>query len=132
MKVAVIGAGIGGLAIAVRMAVKGYRVTLIEQAAYPGGKVAELKTAGFRFDTGPSLFTLPELAEELFTLAGEKMEEHLPVIKLENNCRYFFPDGTVFTFYQEKATWNRSCVPGGSKRRKQSSAGCNKPGRCTS
>lgn len=101
MKTAVIGAGIGGLAAAVRLAAAGHEVTVWEKNAAPGGKVSEIRAGGYRFDTGPSLFTLPQLAEELFLLCGERMEDHLPRTKLETNCRYFYPDGSAFSFYHD-------------------------------
>lgn len=92
-KVAVIGAGLGGLAVAVRLAARGYTVNVYEKNNYPGGKMAELRHDGYRFDMGPSLFTLPGLVAELFDLAGELMENNLPCRKLDEVCRYFFPDG---------------------------------------
>ena len=67
MKTAVvIGAGIGGLATAVRLAAKGFRVDVFEKESYPGGKLAELRSDGFRFDLGPSLFTQPERVRSYF------------------------------------------------------------------
>ncbi len=102
MKAAVIGSGIGGLAIAIRLAIKGWKVTVFEKNEKPGGKLSEIRMNGFRFDTGPSLFTLPELTEKLFELCGEEMKENLPYKLLENNCRYFFSDHTIFNFYHNK------------------------------
>lgn len=90
MKVAVIGSGVGGLAAAAKLAAKGYSVTLFEKNGIPGGKIAEINHKGYRFDTGPSLFTLPTLATEVASF--EYME-------LENSCRYFYSDGTIFNFY---------------------------------
>lgn len=101
MKAAVIGSGIGGLACAVRIAAQGHSVTVYEKNLSPGGKVSELRAGKFRFDTGPSLFTLPELAEELFVLYGENMRDYLPYEKLDINCRYFFPDGSRFDFFTD-------------------------------
>lgn len=101
MRTAIIGAGIGGLATAVRLAAAGDEVTVWERNPEPGGKIAELRMGPYRFDTGPSLFTLPSLVEELYTLCGERMEEHLPVRRLDASCRYFFPDGSSFTFYDD-------------------------------
>ncbi len=95
MKVAVIGSGVAGLAIAIRLAVKGYRVTVFEKAAKSGGKLNEIRMGDFRFDTGPSLFTLPSLVDELFTLAGADAENTFKYKKLENVTRYFYPDGKV-------------------------------------
>ncbi|MCD7973353.1 MAG: phytoene desaturase [Candidatus Azobacteroides sp.] len=102
MKIGIIGSGIAGLAAAVRMAVKGHEVTVYEKNNYPGGKISELYLKDYRFDTGPSLFTLPELAEELFRLCGEDMADYLPYRRLDVNCKYFFPDGTLFNFYHDK------------------------------
>lgn len=102
MRSAVIGSGIGGLATAIRLSAMGDRVTVYEKNDYPGGKLASLRLGEYRFDTGPSLFTLPELTEELFTLCGEKMSDHIPYGRLKTNCKYFFPDESEFTFYHDR------------------------------
>lgn len=93
----VIGAGIGGLASAVRLAVKGYKVEVFEANAYPGGKLTEITNAGFRFDAGPSLFTMPELVDELFLLAGKKPGDYFRYEQLDELCRYFYEDGVILT-----------------------------------
>jgi diapolycopene oxygenase len=67
----VIGAGIAGIASSIRLAVKGYKVTVFESNDYPGGKLTEIRLGEYRFDAGPSLFTLPHLVDELFVLAGK-------------------------------------------------------------
>jgi len=102
MKVAIIGSGIGGLAAAIRIATKGHEVTIFEKNKLPGGKLSQIQIGDFRFDTGPSLFTLPILIEELFDICGKKMENHLPYQRIENNCKYFFSDKTIFNFYHDK------------------------------
>lgn len=102
MNIAVIGSGIGGLCAAIRLANKGHRVTVYEKNSTPGGKMAEIRSKGYRFDTGPSLFTLPQLLDELFTESGEKLRDYLTYDLLENNCKYFFSDGTEFNFYHDK------------------------------
>jgi phytoene desaturase len=89
----VIGSGIAGLASAIRLALKGYRVDVFESNAYPGGKLAEITKEGYRFDAGPSLFTLPEQVEEIFRLAGKDPKEHFDYSKLEVTCTYFWEDG---------------------------------------
>jgi len=94
MKAAVIGSGIGGLAMAIRLAIKGYEVSVYEKNQHSGGKISEIKSNGYRFDTGPSLLTLPELVEELFHLAGEPLEDHIQISKLDVICSYFYEDGT--------------------------------------
>ncbi|MFO7723557.1 MAG: phytoene desaturase family protein, partial [Bacteroidales bacterium] len=91
--IGIIGAGIGGLALAVRLAVAGCRVEVFEKNASPGGKIGEYRQAGYRFDTGPSLFTLPELLDELFDMAGTPPESRLKHHPLQEVCRYFYPDG---------------------------------------
>ncbi|MDP2335160.1 MAG: phytoene desaturase family protein [Bacteroidota bacterium] len=92
----IIGSGIGGLAMAIRLARQGIRVAVYEAAASAGGKVSERNFDGFRFDAGPSLLTLPELALEL-------LDEDLrfPVQKLELITNYFYPDGTRILAYND-------------------------------
>ena len=65
-KVAVVGAGVGGLATAIRLSIKGYSVEVFESNSYIGGKLSQIESKNFRFDAGPSLFTMPELVDELF------------------------------------------------------------------
>ena len=96
-KAVVIGAGIGGIASAIRLAVKGFQVDVFEANAYPGGKLSEFVEGGFRFDAGPSLFTMPQLVDELFELAGEDPRTHFNYLRLEEICAYFYPDGTRLT-----------------------------------
>ncbi len=98
-RAAVIGSGAGGLSAAIRLAVKGYEVHVYEAAEKPGGKLTELHKDGFRFDMGPSLFTLPELVDELYAICGHTTS--LPYQKLEIITRYFFPDNTDITAWQD-------------------------------
>ena len=86
-RVAVVGAGVGGLACAVRLARAGHAVTVLEQAPAPGGKCARVERDGFRFDAGPSLLTMPWLVRELL---GERVE----LIRVEPVTRYRFADGS--------------------------------------
>jgi len=97
----VIGAGIAGIASSIRLALKGYRVNVFEKADHPGGKLDQIVWRDYRWDTGPSLFTLPELVEELYLLAGEEMKSSIRYEKLENITRYFYEDGTVLNAYGE-------------------------------
>lgn len=94
MKIAIIGAGIAGLASAVRMACRGYQVEVFEANDYPGGKLSEFSLDGYRFDAGPSLFTMPHYVDELFELAGEDSSRHFEYVKLPVVCHYFWDDGT--------------------------------------
>lgn len=92
-KAIVIGAGIAGIASAIRLSVKGYEVDVFEANSKPGGKLAEIKMNGFRFDAGPSLFTMPQYVDELFELAGKNPKDYFEYIKLKEICRYFYEDG---------------------------------------
>ncbi|MDF9715738.1 phytoene desaturase [Nocardioides sp. ChNu-153] len=94
-RVVVVGAGVGGLAAAVRLQALGHRVTVLEQAPAVGGKLGVLEADGFVFDTGPSLLTMPHVLEELFAATGAPLRDVLPLERLDVACRYTFPDGTV-------------------------------------
>ena len=100
-RVGIVGAGIAGIASAIRLACQGYEVNVFEANDYPGGKLSEIEQQGYRFDAGPSLFTLPELVEELFTLAGEQATDHFEYIRLPVNCHYFYEDGTSLKAYAD-------------------------------
>jgi phytoene desaturase len=100
-KVAVIGAGIAGIASAIRLAHKGFEVSVFEANAYPGGKLSSFESKGYRFDAGPSLFTLPHLVEELFTLVGKNPSEFFEYQRLEEICKYFWEDKTQLTAWSD-------------------------------
>lgn len=90
-KAVIIGAGVAGMASAIRLKVQGFSdVTVYEQAPSAGGKLREFKLGGYRFDAGPSLFTLPAKVEALFKLAKVPMEPYFRYRKLNEVCRYFF------------------------------------------
>lgn len=93
-RVIVIGAGVGGLAAAARLSVKGHSVTIVEQADRVGGKLYTYRRAGFAFDTGPSLFTLPAVYRDLFLKTGKSLEESVDLQPVEPAFRYHFPDGS--------------------------------------
>ena len=92
MKVAIIGAGTGGMASAIRLAKLGYDVSVFEANEFVGGKVNERWIGSYRFDMGPSVFTEPALIEELMTLCGKNPSD-FSYRQLEESCRYFFSDG---------------------------------------
>lgn len=95
--VIVIGAGAAGLATAARLAVKGHRVTVLEQADRVGGKLATYRRDGFAFDTGPSLFTLPAVYRDLFLKTGKALEEEVDLQPVEPAFGYHFADGAMVT-----------------------------------
>ena len=97
----VIGAGIAGLASAMRLQVMGYEVTVYEKNNYPGGKLSHFEINGYQFDAGPSLFTRPKLIEELFVLANEPMENYFSYERVPVACHYFYQDGTLIKAYAD-------------------------------
>ncbi|MER6596037.1 FAD-dependent oxidoreductase, partial [Micromonospora purpureochromogenes] len=96
-RIVVVGAGVGGLAAAARLAVTGHEVTVFERADTVGGKLgryAHHTPAGsFHFDTGPSLFTLPQVFHDLFEATGAKLDEYLDLVPLDPIVRHVFPGG---------------------------------------
>ncbi|MBK6949448.1 MAG: phytoene desaturase [Haliscomenobacter sp.] len=94
MKIGIIGAGVAGLAAAARLAAQGHEVDVYESNAYPGGKLAELRMQGYRFDAGPSLFTMPRYVDEIFESAGEDPASWFSYQRLPVVCNYFWEDGT--------------------------------------
>jgi diapolycopene oxygenase len=101
-KTIIIGAGIAGIATAIRLSVKGHQVQVLEANSYPGGKLSSFTQEGYRFDAGPSLFTLPHLVTELFELCGEDASAHFKYTKQAHACHYFWNDGTTFEMPGDK------------------------------
>lgn len=96
-KAIIIGAGIAGLATAIRLRKLGLDVSVYETNATPGGKLTEMKDQDYRFDCGPSLFTMPQFIEELFSLCGKTYTDYFQYQKTTTVCNYFYEDGTQFT-----------------------------------
>ncbi len=94
-RVVVIGAGMGGMAVAARLAVKRHHVTVVEQATTYGGKLGTFERDGFVFDTGPSLLTLPAVYRDLFLKTGGALEDAIDLQDLEPAFGYRFSDGTT-------------------------------------
>ncbi len=95
----IVGAGIAGLATSIRLASRGFHVTVFERSEIPGGKLNFIRWEGFRWDTGPSLFTLPDMMEELYVMAGAEMKTSIRTQKLDVITRYFYEDGKVLNAY---------------------------------
>jgi phytoene desaturase len=89
----VIGAGIGGLATAARLAQHGYAVTVVEKNAAPGGRCSQFTRDGHRFDIGPTLFLMPEVFAETYAALGQRMEDHLDLRRIDPTYRVRFQDG---------------------------------------
>lgn len=97
----VIGAGIAGLAASVRLAKKGYKVTVFEANNFVGGKINSKTLGNYRFDMGPSVFTCPEYIKELYDLCGKDFSD-FRYQKLKETFHYYFPDGQNFTLPSNK------------------------------
>ncbi|MBN1255731.1 MAG: phytoene desaturase [Deltaproteobacteria bacterium] len=104
---AIIGGGLGGLAAAVRIAGYGIAVDLYEQHDHVGGKANELHMEGFRFDTGPSLLTMPFVLESLFADVGEDVRNYFTINPLAQHCKYFYPDSTEITAFADSDDFMR-------------------------
>ena len=91
----IIGAGVAGLASAIRLAAQGFAVTIFEKNSRAGGKINFFTEKGYCFDGGPSLFTQPQNIEELFALADEPIEDYFQYQSVPIACKYFYEDGTV-------------------------------------
>ncbi|HEX8354524.1 MAG TPA: FAD-dependent oxidoreductase, partial [Pyrinomonadaceae bacterium] len=101
----VVGGGLGGLATALRLAAGGWDVEVCERGARFGGKMNSFEREGFRFDTGPSLITMPWVFEELFAAAGSTLAEHVTLAPVHPLADYVFDDGTRFTYTSRLPEW---------------------------
>lgn len=110
MNAIIIGSGIAGLAGAIRLRKKGYDVTVFEANAYAGGKVHAIRQSGYRFDMGPSLFTMPHLVDELFRLHDLNPRDHFNYSQKQVVCHYFWEDGTRFTVPADEAAFVKSAA----------------------
>jgi len=100
-RVGVIGGGLGGLAAACTLAARGHKVVLFERNDWLGGKAAQLTGAGFRFDMGPTIVTIPSVLRRIFSEAGRRMEDYLELVRLDPQWRCFFNDGSILDLRQE-------------------------------
>lgn len=94
----VIGAGFGGLAAAVRLGARGFRVTVLDRLDAPGGRAYVHRQDGFTFDAGPTIVTAPYLFEELWSLCGRRMEDDVDLVALDPCYKIRFDDGSVFSY----------------------------------
>ena len=106
-RVALIGAGVGGLSAAVRLAHQGYAVDVYEKGAVPGGRCGRLEVGGFTFDTGPTLLLMPEVLEETFAAAGRRLSDYLTLVRCDPNYRVHFRDGSAITLTTELTAMGR-------------------------
>lgn len=105
MRAIVIGSGIAGLASALRLRKKGYQVNVFESGPTYGGKMDAIEKNGYRWDAGPSLFTMPHFIEELFELFNQDPSKYFKYRKKDTVCNYFWPDGKRFVVHADTNTF---------------------------
>ena len=106
----VIGSGLGGLAAAVRLAAKGWRVQVVEKLDVPGGRARVHHVNGYTFDAGPTIITVPFLLEELWALAGRKLTDDVDLRLIDPFYRVRFADGDHFDYSGDPECMPRFCV----------------------
>lgn len=103
----VIGAGFGGLALAIRLQAGGCQTTLLEKRDKPGGRAYVYEDDGFTFDAGPTVITDPSALEELFTLAGRRMSDYVELLPVDPFYRLGWEDGTRFDYVNDQQSLER-------------------------
>jgi phytoene desaturase len=115
-RVVVVGAGLAGLSAALRLRGAGREVTVVERATGPGGRAGRVERGGYSLDTGPSVFTAPELVADALAAVGEKLEDRLTLLPLETTYRAQFADGSHLDVHADPdafaAEVERLCGPG--------------------
>ena len=98
--IGIIGGGLAGLSAACVLAARGRKVTVFERNDWLGGKAAQLRGDGFRFDMGPTIVTIPSVLRRIFSEAGARLEDYLELVRLDPQWRCFFDDGSVLDLAQ--------------------------------
>lgn len=101
MKIIIIGAGLAGLSAAIYLLNKGHEVLVFEANSHAGGKAGSIMEKGFRFDTGPSLLTLPNVLENIFKDSEEEINNYLQIKKLDVLSKNFYEDGKIIHSYSD-------------------------------
>jgi phytoene desaturase len=101
-RVVVIGAGLAGLSAAMRLRGAGREVTVVDRCPGPGGRAGRVERQGYALDTGPSVFTAPEVVSDAFTALGARMEDHLTLLPLDTTYRAQFADGSHLDVHADR------------------------------
>ena len=118
MRVAVVGAGLGGLAVATRLAGAGHDVVLLERNQVAGGQIATLELDGYRFDLGPAVLTEPAAFDDVFRAVGTTLADQVELVALEPQWRCRWPDGAVLDVHDDDRAWRDALerfTPGASR-----------------
>ena len=107
-RVVVVGAGLGGMTAAIQLARAGFSVDVVEKNANVGGKLNVHREAGFSFDLGPSIFTLPQIFRPVFEDDGKRLEDYIHLQRVDPQWRNFFPDGTVVDLCEDAAAMKQA------------------------
>ena len=102
-KVVIVGAGLAGLSAALRLAGAGRDVTVIERELVPGGRNGLLNKEGYKFDTGPTVLTMPSLIQDAFSCVGEDLKDWLELMPLSPLYRAFYADGSQIDVHANTA-----------------------------
>ena len=94
-RVVIVGAGLAGLSAALRLTGAGREVTVLEREDVPGGRAGLLERDGYRFDTGPTVLTMPDLIADALDCVGEKLEDWLDLTPVDPLYRAYYPDGST-------------------------------------
>jgi phytoene desaturase len=115
-RVVVIGAGLAGLSAAMRLRGAGREVTVVDRVPGPGGRAGRVERRGYALDTGPSVFTAPEVVSDAFTALGARMEDHLTLLPLDTTYRAQFADGSHLDVHADRTAFAAEvealCGPG--------------------
>jgi phytoene desaturase len=118
-EVVVIGAGLGGLATALRLGHLGYRVTVLEKQPRPGGRSNVIEENGFRVDIGPTILVMKQAFEETYRFIGHDIDQRLQFVQLDPNYRIYYHDGTYLDLYSNMARLAQEVdkiIPGAAQR----------------
>ena len=95
-KIAIIGAGMGGISASIHLASRGFEVTIFEKNNSLGGRCNVIEEEGFKFDLGPSLLNYPWVFKELFKAAGENFENHIELLEVKSGVKFLWDNGEHF------------------------------------
>jgi len=116
-KVVVIGAGFGGLALAVRLQAAGVQTVLLERRDKPGGRAYVYEDEGFTFDAGPTVITAPDCLEELYTLASRDIRDYIELIPIDPMYRLRWEDGHELNYARSRPHERANRAPRPARRR---------------